>query len=53
LTSSFGKTAIGALIAGKTNKAELANPAMASLNPKALSLMVFLPSVVLLSLMFA
>jgi hypothetical protein len=44
---------MGALTAGKTNKAVLASPAMASLNPKALSLMVFLPSLVLLSLMFA
>jgi hypothetical protein len=34
LRRSFGKTEIGALIAGKTNKAALANPARITLDAK-------------------
>jgi hypothetical protein len=41
LRRSFGKTEIGALIAGKINKAALANPARVNLNPKLLSVMLF------------
>jgi len=41
LRRSFGKTEIGALIAGKTNRATLANPARVNLNPKLLSVMLF------------
>jgi len=40
LRRSFGKTEIGALIAGKTNKAVLAKPARINLNPTLLSVML-------------
>jgi len=49
LRASFGKTDIGALIAGKTNKTALANPARANLNPKLLGAMLVLLSVVWIS----
>jgi len=41
LRGSFGKTEIGALVAGKTNKAALANPATINLNAKLLGDMLF------------
>ena len=46
---SFGKTEIGALIAGKTNKTALASPARVNLNPKLLGAMFFSFRFVLLS----
>jgi len=41
LRGSFGKTEIGALIAGKTNKATLASPARVNFKPTLLSVMLF------------
>ena len=41
MRGSFGKTEIGALIAGKTNKAALANPARINLNARLLGDMLF------------
>jgi hypothetical protein len=48
LRGSFGKTEIGALIAGKTNKAALASPARITLDVKLFGDMLLLPFVVLL-----
>jgi hypothetical protein len=41
LARSLGKTEIGALIAGKINKAVLANAARVNLKPNLLSVMLF------------
>jgi hypothetical protein len=41
LRRSFGKTEIGELIAGKTNKATLASPARVNLKPTLLTVMLF------------
>jgi hypothetical protein len=38
---SFGKSDSGALVAGKTSRTVLANPAMISVDPRFLSLIAF------------
>jgi hypothetical protein len=41
LARSFGKSDRGALVAGKTSRTVLANPAMMILDPRYLNLMAF------------